>query len=213
MRYPAIFQFLAALTSGPLAAETFSTDVWADSWFEMRVNGVQVAVDSVPIITERSFDAESFAFEAERPFVIGLVARDFIQDDTGLECIGTRHRQMGDGGVIAQIMDASGEVVAVTDGGWQCRVLHRAPPDPACADAADPVAGVGACGHGTTPEPEGRDRPGFDASAWPWATVHTAAEVDPKVGYDRIDRTNAADLIWGPDLKRDNMILCRVTVE
>ncbi|WP_299655216.1 hypothetical protein [uncultured Jannaschia sp.] len=92
-------------------------DVWADNWFEMRVDGVQVAEDSVPITTERGFNAETFAFEAERPFTIGLVARDFIEDDTGLEYIGTRRQQLGDGGVIAQVRDAFGATVAVTDAG------------------------------------------------------------------------------------------------
>ena len=66
-------------------ADTFDADVWADNWFEMRINGVQVAEGSVPITTERSFNAESFSFDAERPFVIGLIAKDFKENDTGLE--------------------------------------------------------------------------------------------------------------------------------
>lgn len=109
------------LCLSPLAAsaETFSADVWADNWFEMRVDGVQVAEDSVPITAERSFNAESFAFEAERPFVIGLVAKDFKANDTGLEYIGTRRQQMGDGGVIVQIKDAAGKTVAVSNADWQ----------------------------------------------------------------------------------------------
>lgn len=98
-------------------AETFSADVWADNWFEMRVDGVQVAEDSVPITTERSFNAESFEFEAERPFTIGVVAKDFKENDTGLEYIGTNGQQMGDGGIIFQIRNAAGETVAVSDAG------------------------------------------------------------------------------------------------
>ncbi|WP_216637310.1 hypothetical protein [Tateyamaria omphalii] len=84
----------------------------------MRIDGIQVAEDSVPITTERSFNAESFTFQAERPFVIGLVAKDFKQNDTGLEYIGTRRQQMGDGGVIVQIKTANGAQVAVSDAGW-----------------------------------------------------------------------------------------------
>jgi len=84
-------------------------DVWADNWFEMRVDGVQVAEDSVPITTERSFNAESFSFEAEPPFVVGLIAKDFIENDTGLEYIGSRRQQMGDGGVILQMRNAGAE--------------------------------------------------------------------------------------------------------
>ena len=92
------------------SAETFSADVWADNWFSFNVNGQQVAEDSVSITTERSFNAESFDFAADRPFVIGLTAKDFKENNSGLEYIGTRKQQMGDGGVILQVKDASGNV-------------------------------------------------------------------------------------------------------
>jgi len=95
----ALTTLLALYASAPLA-ETFSADVRADNWFEMRINGKLVAEDSVPITTERSFNAESFTFEAERPFLIALVAKDFKENDTGLEYIRTNRQQMGDGGVI-----------------------------------------------------------------------------------------------------------------
>ncbi|MDO6585739.1 hypothetical protein Q4543_09415 [Salipiger sp. 1_MG-2023] len=133
------------LTASALSAETYSADVWADNWFEMRVNGAQVAEDSVPITTERSFNAESFTFEAERPFTIGLVAKDFIENDTGLEYIGTRRQQMGDGGVILQITDAQGTPVALSNADWQCHVIHTAPLDKSCENEASPVAGEGVC--------------------------------------------------------------------
>lgn len=115
---------LLCLSSPVHSAETFTADVWADNWFEMRINGRKVAEDSVPITTERSFNAESFEFVADRPFVIGLVAKDFKENDTGLEYIGTRRQQMGDGGVILQIKDGSGEPVAVSNAEWQCLVIH-----------------------------------------------------------------------------------------
>jgi hypothetical protein len=194
-------------------ADTFAADVWVDNWFSMSVDGVQVAEDSVPITTERSFNAESFTFEAEHPFVIGLTMKDFKENDTGLEYIGTRRQQMGDGGAIAQIHDANGGLVAVTDSEWQCLVIHKAPLDPACADESDPVAGEGACAFEITEEPEGWDTADFDASGWTAATEHSAREVSPKEGYDQIDWDPSAKLIWGPDLKTDNTILCRLTVE
>ncbi|MFD0981609.1 hypothetical protein [Tropicimonas aquimaris] len=118
-----------------LSAEIYSADVWADNWFEMRINGTQVAEDSVPITTERSFNAESFAFEAERPFVIGVVAKDFRENDTGLEYIGTGRQQMGDGGLIVQIKDSAGAAVAVSNSDWQCLVIHTAPLDKSCEKA------------------------------------------------------------------------------
>ena len=194
-------------------AQPFSADVWADNWFELRVNGVQVAEDSVPITTERSFNAESFTFEAERPFTIGLVARDFIENDTGLEYIGTARQQMGDGGVILQIKDAAGATVAVSNADWQCLVIHTAPLDKACESDANPVAGTGACTFDISEEPDGWDTADFDASDWPQAVVYTAAQVDPKRGYNDIDWSDDAEFIWGPDLEQSNTVLCRLTVD
>lgn len=204
---------LLCLSSHALSAETFSADVWADNWFEMRIDGTKVAEDSVPITTERSFNAESFEFEAERPFVIGLVAKDFKENDSGLEYIGTPRQQMGDGGVILQIMNASGASVAVSNSQWQCLVIHTAPLDKSCERETNPVAGTGACAFQSIEEPDGWDQAGFDASQWPQASVFTANEVSPKDGYDRIDWVDEAELIWGPDLEQSNTVLCRILVE
>jgi hypothetical protein len=201
------------LSTGALLAETYNADVWADNWFEMRIDGVQVAEDSVPITTERSFNSESFTFEAERPFTIGLVAKDFKENDTGLEYIGTGRQQMGDGGVILQIMDASDETVAVSDATWQCLVIHSAPLDKSCESEANPVAGEGACGFDASDAPVGWDLAGFDASDWPQADVFSESEVGPKMGYDEVNWSEKAELIWGPDLEQSNTVLCRLTVE
>jgi hypothetical protein len=167
----------------------------------------------VPITPERSFNAESFEFEADRPFVIGLVAKDFKENDSGLEYIGTRRQQMGDGGVILQIRDAAGGTVAVSNADWQCLVIHTAPLDKSCEGEANPVAGEGACAFEAINEPDGWDQAGFDASAWPQASVFTERDVGPKDGYDRIDWVEDARLIWGLDLEQSNTILCRMTVE
>lgn len=204
---------LMCLSPAAAGAETFSADVWADNWFEMRVDGVQVAEDSVPITTERSFNAESFAFEAKRPFVVGIVAKDFKANDSGLEYIGTRRQQMGDGGVIVQIRDSAGNVVAVSNAGWQCLVIHTAPLDKSCEDESNPVAGQGACTFEAMDEPAGWGQAGYDASNWPKARVYSERAVRPKDGYDRIDWVEEAELIWGPDLEQSNTVLCRLTVE
>ena len=195
-----------------LQAETYSADVWADNWFELRVNGTQVAEDSVSITTERSFNAESFSFTAEPPFVLGLVAKDFKENDTGLEYIGTSRQQMGDGGVILQIKNAAGETVIISNEEWQCNVIHFAPLDKSCESEANPEAGVAPCGFEASDEPAGWDTMDFDASGWTNATVYTEAEVDPKFGYDEISWDASAELIWGTDLEQDNTVLCRLTV-
>lgn len=194
-------------------AETYSADVWADNWFEMRINGTQVAEDSVSITTERSFNAESFSFTADKPFTIGLVAKDFKENDTGLEYIGSRRQQMGDGGVILQIKDSAGQTVVVSDDSWQCFVTHTAPLDKSCESVSDPVAGEGACGFEASDEPAGWDTADFDASGWDAADVYSESQVDPKMGYDQISWDSSAELIWGPDLEQSNTVLCRLTVQ
>ncbi len=204
---------LTTTLAGYAQAETFSADVWADNWFSLAVNGTQVAEDSVPITTERSFNAESFSFDAERPFVLALKAMDFKENDSGLEYIGTGRQQMGDGGVILQVEDSSGQTVVVTDDAWQCLVIHEAPLDKSCESASNPVAGEGACAFEVTEEPANWGSIDFDASAWPAATVHSESAVDPKMGYDQITWDNAGQLIWGPDLETNNTVLCRVVVE
>ncbi|PLW75767.1 PEBP family protein [Cohaesibacter celericrescens] len=212
LRSLAVLAFLPLL---PVAAtaDTFSADVWADNWFDMRINGVLVAEDSVPITTERSFNAESFQFETERPFVVGIVAKDFKENDTGLEYIGTRRQQMGDGGIIFQIKDAMGADVAVSDDALKCLVIHSAPLDKSCAQESDPQAGDGLCTFQALEAPVNWDQPGFDASDWPQAHVYSEQEVRPKDGYDKISWSSNAKLIWGPDLEQSNTMLCRFTVK
>ncbi len=204
---------LSCLLAHGASAETYSADVWADNWFAFYVNGKKVAEDHVPITTERSFNSESFSFTANGPFVIGLVAKDFKQNDTGLEYIGTRKQQMGDGGVIAQVRNGRGNTVAATDSEWRCLVVHEAPLRKSCARERNPVAGKGNCGFRASDIPQGWNEPGFDASGWMAASVYSEREVRPKGGYDRIRWDRNARLIWGPDLETDNTVLCRIAVE
>ena len=212
-RYFYLASCVFCLSIPAVSAETYTAEVWADNWFQLNVNGVKVAEDSVPITTEKSFNAERFSFEAEAPFSIGLIAKDFKENDSGLEYIGTRKQQMGDGGVILQIKDADGKTVAVTDEGWKCLVTHRAPVNKSCAEESNPVAGQGACGFEVTEAPEDWDAIGFDAADWEAAIEYSERSVRPKHGYGRIDWDSNAQLIWGPDLETDNTLLCRLVVE
>ena len=141
--------FLAALAAGcggpqqapdVIAVDTpdavsIRGEVWADNWFAFYLGDRLIIEDSIPITTERSFNAETFVFNADYPLQLNFVARDFKQDDTGLEYIGRGNQQMGDGGLIAQFTDvATGATVAVTNAAWRCLVLHDAPLDRACED-------------------------------------------------------------------------------
>ena len=198
-------------TSG---AASIKGEVWADNWFAFYLGERLIIEDSTPITTERSFNAEAFVFNADYPLQLNFVAKDFKQDDTGLEYIGRRNQQMGDGGLIAQFTDtATGATVAVTNASWRCLVIHEAPLDRACEGAAEPVAGVSPCRFAALAEPDGWRLPGFDDAEWPSAVEYSAAEVRPKDGYEAIEWRDEARLIWTADLETHNTLLCRLTVD
>lgn len=81
----------------------------------------------MPITTERSFNAETAPFAAKGPLTIAIMARDFKENDTGLEYIGTKRQQMEDGGLIVQVKDTTTKkVIAVSDNAMRCLVIHGA---------------------------------------------------------------------------------------
>ena len=195
-------------------AQTITAEVWSDNWFALYVDETLFKEDSVSITTERSFNSEVFSFAATYPLYLNVVLKDYIQDDTGLEYIGTERQQIGDGGFIAQFSDtATGKRIAVTDSSWKCIPIHIAPLDPSCAAEANPVAGQGACTNAILPEPDGWMTQGFDESSWQAAIIYDARVVRPKDGYDEISWDPSAQFIWGPDLKTNNTVLCRVTIQ
>ena len=201
-------------TSTTEGSVSFSADVWADNWFAFYLGEQLVLEDSVPITTERSFNKESFTFDADYPLVLNIIAKDFKENDTGLEYIGEPNQQMGDGGLIAQFTDSdTGEIIAVTNSDWQCTVIHEAPLNKTCENEANPVAGEAPCEFTSLEEPEGWKSAEFDSSSWSSATVYTAAEVSPRDGYDEVAWEAGAELIWGDDLETNNTLLCRLTVE
>lgn len=193
---------------------TIQGDVWADNWFKLYLGEELLIEDSVSINTERSFNAESFSFQANYPIVLNLIAKDFKENESGLEYIGTRKQQLGDGGLIAQFRDGTtGALIAGTNAEWKCLVLHRGPNDESCATLDSPVAGTGPCAFTSIEEPEGWKVLGYSTADWDFATEFSEGEVRPKDGYDAIDWENAAKLIWSEDLKKDNTILFRLVIE
>ena len=201
-------------TAQTAGSVTFKLEVWADNWFAAYLGVDLLIEDSVPITTERSFNAERVIFDADYPVHLNFVLKDFKENDSGLEYIGDRNQQMGDGGFIMQLTETqSGRVVAVSTQAWACLVIHRAPLDKRCEDEKTPVPGEGPCTFVSVDEPPGWKTPGFDDRRWSRATAHGESAVDPKHGYDEIDWGSRAELIWGPDLETDNTLLCRITVE
>ena len=188
-------------------------DVWADNWFAFYLADQLIKEDSVSITTERSFNAETFTFAASYPLTLNFIAKDFKENDTGLEYIGTNRQQMGDGGLIAQFINTdTGEVIAVTDSNWMCTVIHEAPLDKACETSANPVAGEMPCGFTSLEEPANWMDAAFDTSAWAKATIYSAGQVDPKDGFEQIAWDSSAQFIWGPDLETNNTLLCKLTI-
>lgn len=193
---------------------TFQLEAWADNWFAIYLGEELIVEDSVSITTERSFNAETGTFAASYPLNLNFILKDFKENDTGLEYIGTNRQQMGDGGFIMQLTDVgTGEVVAVSNADWACTVIHEAPLDKSCENESNPVAGTAPCDFIDLGEPNGWKTAVFDDSSWTATTIHSASAVSPKDGYDQISWNPSAELIWGPDLETDNTILCRVTVD
>ncbi len=189
----------------------FKLEAWADNWFSMSLGGALVVEDPVSITTERSFNPVTHSFDASFPMNLNFILKDFKENDSGLEYIGTTVQQMGDGGFIAQITDSeTSTVIAASNAEWRCEVIHAAPLNKDCEDDENPES---TCLSEISDEPAGWTDADFDTSSWATATVHTAAEVKPKDGYDEITWSPDAQLIWSADLETDNTVLCAFTVE
>ncbi|MET1413963.1 PEBP family protein [Roseibium sp. HPY-6] len=200
-------------TLATTGAKKIRGEVWADNWFKLYINGRELTEDSVPITTERSFNAERFEFKADLPMTIAFEFRDFMENATGLEYIGSRRQQMGDGGAIFQFRDLeSGALLAASSADWRCQVVQSAPADRSCEREDNPDISLPNCSEPVTSVPGDWMQPGFYDSSWPAAVVHSESDVRPKDGYDRIEWDPSARLIWGADLEKDNVLYCRAIV-
>ncbi|MBH0045465.1 YHYH protein [Pseudoalteromonas sp. NZS11_1] len=189
-------------------------EAWADNWFTAYIGEQLLVEDSVPITTERSFNAESITFSANYPIELNLIIKDFKQNDTGLEYIGAKNQQMGDGGFIMQLTDTdTNKVVAVSDQSFKCEILHKAPLNKLCESESNPVAGEGVCTFMSKEAPTNWLQSNFDNANWANAVEHNFAGVGPKDGYDDINWDENAKFIWGEDLETDNTLICKATIE
>jgi len=200
----------SSTTAVKSAQSTFTAEVWADNWFSLYINGKLVGEDSVPITTEKSFNSERITFTASYPFTIAMVAKDFKQNDTGLEYIGTDRQQMGDGGFVAQFTDTStGKVVAYTNSSWRGLVVHQAPLNKSCEKSKTPDT---ECTSRISAEPTGWSESSFNDASWPTASAYSNEQVGVKDGYNNISWSSNAQIIWTSDLEIDNTILWRYVV-
>ena len=185
--------------------------IWVDNWFELHVNGQAIAQDSVAYKTERSFNAEQITFKADLPMTVAIELRDYMENATGLEYIGSRKQQMGDGGAIMQFL-SGGKVIGVSSSGWKCHVAQQAPMNASCEKARNPQEGVGDCAANDDVPSGDWTSASFNDGSWPPAVEHSASAVGPKDGYSEINWSSAAKIIWSDDLERDNIVLCRATI-
>ena len=189
---------------------SFTAEVWADNWFSLYINGKLVGQDSVAITTEKSFNSDRITFTASYPFTIAMVTKDFKQNDTGLEYIGTDRQQMGDGGFVAQFTDTStGKVVAYTNSSWRGLVIHQAPLNVSCEKSRTPDT---ECTSRISAEPAGWSESSFNDASWPTASAYSKEQVGVKDGYNNISWSSNAQIIWTSDLEIDNTIVWRYAV-
>lgn len=202
---------LLMLVSLSVEAVDVKADIYADNWFALYQEGKLVKEDSVAFKTERSFNTESFTFSTELPAQFSIVIKDYYENDSGLEYIGNRRQQMGDGGFVAQFFDAdTNELIDVSDSSWNCLVIHRAPLNKSCARDDNPEQ---TCESDIIDAPEGWMLSSFDDSAWAPAVEWPFNAVRPHGGYRDAQWREEAKIIWTEDLEMDNELLCRFTIE
>ena len=189
---------------------TFQAEVWVDNWFALYINGKKVGEDSVAYNTERSFNSSLIKFTASYPFQVGVIARDFMENESGLEYIGKSNQQIGDAGFVMQIREVkSGNIVASTSSSWKTLVLQKAPTNPECVSSSQPLVD---CKRYIVPLPAGWSSRTYKDSSWGKSSEFSAQAVGVKDGYFDYQWAAASKLIWSSDLRLDNTILLRKLV-
>lgn len=189
---------------------TVRAEIWADNWFAAYVGDKLVHEDTTPFATERSFNADTFSFETKLPVELNVIIRDYMENESGLEYIGSRRQQIGDGGFAAQFFDAeSGELIAWSSNDWRCIAVQRAPLNRECVRSDHPLLD---CQAETGDIPQDWQQPGFDDSEWPFAVSHSSNDVRPHGGYRSINWHANVELIWTDDIELDNTLLCRTVI-
>lgn len=189
----------------------FQAEVWADNWFALYINGKKVGEDSIPITTEKSFNSEKIRFSASYPLTIGVIARDFTENASGLEYIGKPNQQIGDAGIILQIRElTSGQVVAHTSRDWKVFTVNKAPLNVECVSSKNPTID---CKSANSKAPSSWASASYKDSAWRSATEFSKEEVGVKDGYFDFTWSPSAALVWSSDLQLDNTILLRKVVK
>jgi phosphatidylethanolamine-binding protein (PEBP) family uncharacterized protein len=206
-----LLPFSASADAAVSKSVAFQAEVWADNWFSLYVNGKKVGEDSVPITTEKSFNSEKIKFSASYPFTVGVMAKDFTENASGLEYIGKPNQQIGDAGFIIQIREVvSGKVVAYSARDWKVLTINKAPLNPECVSSSTPNVD---CKFLNVAIPSTWASATFKDTTWKNATEFSKETVGVKDGYFDFTWVPGAALVWSSDLKLDNTILLRKVVK
>ena len=207
------FSLISTSISNAVVGKTisFQAEGWADNWFALYINGKKVGEDSVPITTIKSFNSTIIKFSATYPFTVGVMAKDYTENSSGLEYIGKPNQQIGDGGFALQIREvSSGKIVAYTNKSWKSFIVNKAPTNPECVSSINPLQD---CKYSNTKIPSLWSASSFKDTSWLAASEFSAEAVGVKEGYFDINWSKNTKLIWSGDLKLDNVILFRTIVK
>ncbi len=207
--------------------EVYTAYIFGDNYFEMYVNGIPVGKDPVPYT---GFNSCIVRFKVTKPFTIAVKCVDWEESlGIGTELNGGNNYFSGDGGLVAVIKNASGITEAITNNTWKAQTFYTAPvTDLSCltengtsrlSTNCSTIGSATSFGvHWTIPA--NWFATSFDDSVWPSATLFTNATVgiDNKPSYtnfiDIFDSViNDASFIWSTNLKLDNLVLLRKTIQ
>ena len=175
----------------PRMSDTIKANIYADNSFMLWINGELVAVYSIAFVPHNAISVDILP---KYPMTIAVMAKDFSDENTGLEYNNT---QISDGGLVMKLGDS-----IVTNADWKAKKVFWGPID---RDMENPkVVKI--------PMPDGWNQPDFDDSDWGNAKVFTAEQVRPQQPYRDYDFVGA-EFIWTEDLELDNTILFRYRVE
>lgn len=209
--------------------EVVTAYIFADNYFEMYVNGVEVGKDPVPFT---DFNSNIVRFRVNQPFDVAFLLVDWEENlGTGTEDNQGYSAYPGDGGLVAVFKDADEEVLSITDSSWKAQTYYTAPiSDLTCLSEEDNERLSTSCSTEGTDDasvlygvhwsiPDSWMEEGYDDSDWPDATTfdNDTVGVDNKPSYTNFvdifdDSENDAQFIWSSNLVLDNEILFRKTI-
>lgn len=211
--------------------EVISIYFFGDNYAEIFVNGSLIGVDPVPYWP---FNTSVVQVRVERPFMLGVKMVDWEENlNLGSELMRGVPFHNGDGGFVAILKDADGDVIDITDESWRVQLYYSSPLlDPSCISSSGGGRSSEAC---TSPEkanaeegyavrwsvPEDWAEPEFDDSSWSQASLYTNEDIGGSLQrpaysnfVDLFDNPEAdAQFIWSANLLLDNLVLARKQIE